>query len=75
MKPCAIPPHLNLNPRRWRAGRARAEQKAVGAFLRRAIVKGLLREMEMRGRVKPHSKEVRDALSQRLKEIRLKCGV
>jgi hypothetical protein len=72
MKPCAIPPRPDLDPRQWRAGRARAGEKALGAFLRRAIVKGLLREMEKHGRVKPHSEKVRDALAERLKGIRLK---
>jgi hypothetical protein len=74
MKPRAIPPRPDLDPRQWRAARARAEQQAVNAFLRRVIIKGLLREMEKRGpgRVKPHSKKARDALSQRLKGIRLK---
>ena len=71
MKPCAIPPRPDLDPRQWRAARGRVEQKEINAFFRRVMIKGLLREMTQ-GQVQPHSKAARSALAERLKEIRLR---
>jgi hypothetical protein len=68
----AIPPP----PGKWQewAGRARAEQRKVATFLRRIIVKGLLREIEVkRGRrAEPHSLAMRDKLAGELQKIALK---
>jgi hypothetical protein len=63
-----------------KAGRARGEQKAVSAFYRRIIIKGLLREMEEENsrrrrirKLQPHSEATRGKLHHRLWEIALKC--
>jgi hypothetical protein len=42
MKPCAIPPRPDLDPRQWRAGRARARQRTTITTIRRIVIEGFL---------------------------------
>jgi hypothetical protein len=42
MKPCAIPPRPDLDPRRWRAGRKRGEQQAAVTTIRRIVIEDFL---------------------------------